>query len=250
MLQRLPDLLLADMVGIDGERHELIQRHAILGTDVEQLGRHRGKAQPLPHRRDRDEERRRDLLLGLALLAQREKRAELVEGMQRGALDVFREAVFLGEPVSPHHARDGGGAGEPLLLDQQFERPEAAAAGRDLEHPVSPPLSSRIGRTVRLSGSVRRAISSASSSIETPALMRRTLAWLSTSRLNGMSRERESAIFAMDFGMNGLRDGPAGTCLGLLEPVMTTPSVLFLSDRFRQTGHGSSPKRRRYLGAG
>ena len=86
------------------------------------------------HHGDGDEERRRDLLLGLAFLAQREKRPELVEGMQRGALDVFREAVLLGEPVDPHDAWDWGGAGEPFLLDQQFERPEAAAAGGDLEH--------------------------------------------------------------------------------------------------------------------
>ena len=130
-LQGLPHLLLARMVGIDRERHQLIQGHAVLGIDVEQLRRHRGEAQPLPHDRDRDEERRRDLLLGLALLAQREKRAELVERMQRGALDVLGEAVFLGEPFGPHDAGDRGGAGEPLLLDQEFERPEAAAAGRE-----------------------------------------------------------------------------------------------------------------------
>jgi alkylation response protein AidB-like acyl-CoA dehydrogenase len=38
-------------------------------------------------------------------------------------------------PIGAHDARDRGVAGEPFLLDQQFERPEAAAAGRDLEHP-------------------------------------------------------------------------------------------------------------------
>ena len=38
-------------------------------------------------------------------------------------------------------------------------------------------------------------MSSASSSIETPALMRRTLDWLSTSRLKGMSRDWLSVIF-------------------------------------------------------
>src|SRR5512145_3452176 len=41
--------------------------------------------------------------------------------------------------------------------------------------PVSAPLSSSTGRTVRLCSSVRRAMSSASSSIATPALTRRTL---------------------------------------------------------------------------
>ena len=133
-LQGLPHLLLARMVGIDREPHQLIQGHAVLGIDVEQLRRHRSEAQPLPHHRDRDEERCRDLLLGLALLAQRQKRAELVERMERGALNVLSEAVFLGEPLGAHDARDRGVAGEPFLLDQQFERPEAAAAGRDLEH--------------------------------------------------------------------------------------------------------------------
>jgi hypothetical protein len=38
-------------------------------------------------------------------------------------------------------------------------------------------------------------MSSASSSIETPAFTRRTLDWLSTSLLKGMSREALSVIF-------------------------------------------------------
>jgi hypothetical protein len=52
--------------------------------------------------------------------------------------------------------------------------------------PVSAPFSSS---TVMLCKSVRRAMSSASSSIETPALMRRTFDWESTSLLKGISRE-------------------------------------------------------------
>ena len=39
-------------------------------------------------------------------------------------------------------------------------------------------------------------MSSARSSIETPAFTRRTLAWLSTSLLKGMSREALRTIFA------------------------------------------------------
>ena len=54
--------------------------------------------------------------------------------MERSALDVLGEAVFLGEPFRPHHAGDWRVAGEPFLLDQEFERPEAAAAGGHLEH--------------------------------------------------------------------------------------------------------------------
>jgi hypothetical protein len=41
----------------------------------------------------------------------------------------------------------------------------------------------------------RRAMDSASSSIETPALTRRTLDWLSTSLLKGMSRADDRVIF-------------------------------------------------------
>ena len=37
-------------------------------------------------------------------------------------------------PSVAHHAGDWRVAGEPFLLDQEFERPEAAAAGGHLEH--------------------------------------------------------------------------------------------------------------------
>ena len=133
-LQRLPHLLLTRMVGIDREAHQLIQGHAVLRIDIEQLGRDGSEAQPLADHHNRDEERRRDLFLRLSLLAQRQERAELVERMERGALDVLGEAVFLGQPLGAHHARDRSVAGEPLLLDQEFERAEAASAGRHLEH--------------------------------------------------------------------------------------------------------------------
>ena len=43
----LPDLLLARVIGRDRERHELLERHAVLGIDVEQLRRHRRQAQAL-----------------------------------------------------------------------------------------------------------------------------------------------------------------------------------------------------------
>jgi len=65
----------------------------------------------------------------------------------------------------------------------------------NLEHPVSAPSASRTGRTLRLCRSVRRAMSSASSSIETPAFTRRTVDWDRTSLLKGMSRDDDSVIF-------------------------------------------------------
>ena len=194
-LQRLPHLLLARVVGIDRERHELVERHAVLGIDLQQLRRDRGQPQALAHDVDRDEERRGDLLLGLALLAQREEGAELVERMQRRALHVLGEAVLLGEPFGADDAGDRRGAGEALLLHQQLQRPVAPAAGRHLVHAGLGAVSSSTGRTVRLCSSVRRAMSSASSSIDTPALMRRTLDWLRTSLLKGMSRDWLRVIF-------------------------------------------------------
>ena len=57
--------------------------------------------------------------------------------MQRRALDVLGQRVFLGGNVDAGIAHDAGhrrGLGETLLLDQKLERPVAPAAGRDLEH--------------------------------------------------------------------------------------------------------------------
>ena len=51
---------------------------------------------------------------------------------------------------------------------------------------------------------------SASASIETPAFTRRTLAWLRTSLLNGMSRDGFRTIFWVA-AIGNLRDGPAGS---------------------------------------
>ena len=131
---RLPDLLLALMVGIDREGHELVERHAVLGIDVEQLRRDGGELQPLLHHGDRDEEGGGDLLLALALLSQRDEGAELVERVERRALDVLGERILLRQAFRADDAGDRGVPGKPLLLHQQLQRPVAASAGRDLEH--------------------------------------------------------------------------------------------------------------------
>jgi hypothetical protein len=134
LAQPLEHLLLALMIAVNGERHQLVERHAVLGVDVEQLGADRGEPQALLDHRDRDELVRRNLLLGLPPPAQREESPELVERVKRGPLDVLGEAVFLGETVGPHDTGDGRGLGETTLLHQQRERPITAAAGRDFEH--------------------------------------------------------------------------------------------------------------------
>ena len=61
--------------------------------------------------------------------------------------------------------------------------------------PVSALSASRIDRTLRLCRSVRRAMCSASSSIETPAFTRLTLAEIRISLLKGISREDDRVIF-------------------------------------------------------
>src|SRR3546814_10141509 len=82
-----------------GERHELVERHAVVGIDVEELGRNRREAQALLDDRHGDEEPRGDLLFRLALLAQREERPELVERVQWRTLDILGEAVLLRDAV-------------------------------------------------------------------------------------------------------------------------------------------------------
>ena len=65
--------------------------------------------------------------------------------------------------------------------------------------PSHAPLVRRAARHCRRE---RRAMSSASSSMEMPALTRRTLDWLSTSLLKGMSREALSVIFRTAVAMS------------------------------------------------
>src|SRR3954447_21748156 len=69
--------------------------------------------------------------------------------------------------------------------------------------PVSWPCPSRTGRTLRDCNRPRRAMSSASSSTLTPALIRRTLAWLSTSLFRGMSRDALNTILVMRVSATG-----------------------------------------------
>ena len=114
------------MVVRHGERHELVKGHPVLGVDVEQPWAHRSELEPLPDDADWHEEGGRDFLLGFAAFAQRLKGTKLVKRMQGRALDVFREAVFLGDALLAHHAGHRRGLGETLLLDEQLERAEAA----------------------------------------------------------------------------------------------------------------------------
>ncbi len=130
----VPNLFLAGLVAGDRERHELLQRHAVLGIDVEERRRDGGKAQALLHHGGRHEEAGGDLLLAEALLAQGLEGAELVEGMKGYALDILGQRILFSDPALPHDAGHRRGLGQALLLNQQFDRPQPATAGWDFKH--------------------------------------------------------------------------------------------------------------------
>src|SRR5262249_13727443 len=81
VLKRVPHLLLASVVGGDGEGHELLQGHSVFGVDVEELLRHGGKTQPLLHYGRRDKEAAGNLLVASPLVAQRLEGTELIQRM-------------------------------------------------------------------------------------------------------------------------------------------------------------------------
>jgi hypothetical protein len=115
--------------------------------------------------------------------------------MQADALVGLGDRVILGDAAFADDARDGLCLRHALLLHQELEGAIASPAGRHLEHAVSLPSASRNARTLRLCSKVRCAMLSASCSIETQALTRRTFDWLSTGLLKRMSRERDNVIF-------------------------------------------------------
>ncbi len=132
----IPDLNLTRMIWVHGEGHELLQRHAILGIDLKQGRGDGSKFEALLHDLRRHEEGGRNLCIALTLVAQRHKRAELVERVQGDPLHVFRKGIVLGEdrgPRIPHDAGNGRSLRQTLLLHQQGQCLEAAATGRDLE---------------------------------------------------------------------------------------------------------------------
>ena len=98
------------------------------------FGRDRGELEPLLDDLDTDEEDRRDLLLTHALLAQIAEGAELIERVERRALDVLGERILFSQTFRPHDARDRRGTRKPLLLDQELKRPITPSASGNFEH--------------------------------------------------------------------------------------------------------------------
>ena len=67
----------------------------------------------------------------MAVICHGLERAEFVKRGQRLALRVFGEAVGFGETVCLDDAGDGRVPGQLLLLDEELERAETAAASLD-----------------------------------------------------------------------------------------------------------------------
>jgi len=98
--------------------------------------------------------------------------------------------------------------------------------------PVSVPSSANTGRTFKLCNRPRRAMSSASSMTDTPAFMRRTLGWVSTSLSIGISREGDRVIFWTAFVIkSSLRRVPEAT-LSISLPATLEATILSLSRCF------------------
>ena len=134
--EQFPDLFLARMVVRHGKAHQLFERHAVLGIDLVQPGRDRGELQPLAHHCRRRHEMRGNRFDVATLLNHRLHRAELVERVKSLAEGVFGKAVLLGGNIvgdSLDDARDRRVLGQPLLFDQQLERAETPATGRNFE---------------------------------------------------------------------------------------------------------------------
>ncbi len=124
-LQSLEHLLLPLVVAGNSEGHQLVERHAVLGIDVEQGRRDGSELQSLLDHIDRDEEGGGYLLLRLPLLAQRQEGPELIQRMERRPLDVFGQRILLGDAALTHDAaaRDA--------LQAEFDRLSEEYAGAD-----------------------------------------------------------------------------------------------------------------------
>ena len=73
------------------ERHQLFQRHAVAGVDVEEFRRDCCELQPLLHNGRAHEEPGGDILFAQALCPQGLESTKLIKRMQRLAVDILGE---------------------------------------------------------------------------------------------------------------------------------------------------------------
>jgi hypothetical protein len=96
-VDHIPDLNLTRVIGVHGEGHELLQRHANLGADLKQGKGDGGKFEALLHDLRCHEEGGSNFCIALTLVTQGHKRAELIKRVQGDALHTFRNRVVLGK---------------------------------------------------------------------------------------------------------------------------------------------------------
>lgn len=137
------------MISRDGERHQLLERHAVVGIHVEEFWGNRRKPEPLLHDTDGYEEDGRDFLLGFPLLPQGLECSKLVERMKRDTMHVFGKRVLFRRNLTAGISDDAGdrrGLRETLLLDQEPGRAIAATSPAGTSNmPVSCPSAWRMG---------------------------------------------------------------------------------------------------------
>ena len=126
------------------------------------------------------------------------------------------------------NAGDRRGLGEALLFDQQFQRTIAPPAGGHFEHAGFLAVGVEHGPDMKLWIRPRRAMDSASSSIETPAFTRLTFDWLEHQLVEGdVARGREGDLLNGSCHVSYLRDGRREP-LSRPEPVTKRSAALFL----------------------
>ncbi len=113
------------------KRHQLLERDFVLPIGCEQDRARLGEAKTLLDDGRRHAEGGGDGLLALALIGERFEGSELVEGMQRLAFDVLGKAVGFDKAAGPDDAGDGRVFCQLLLLDEELQGAQAAAAGLD-----------------------------------------------------------------------------------------------------------------------
>ena len=119
-----------------GERHQLVQRHAVLGVNVVEFGRDRRQFETLAHDGGRGHEMRGDVFSGATLVYHGLHGPELVERMQLLPVRVFGIAVFFRRDVIVRRLDDAGnrrGARQALLFHQMLKGTVASATGRNFE---------------------------------------------------------------------------------------------------------------------
>ena len=136
MGEHFPHLLLALMIFGHGERHQLVQRHAVLGVNVVEFGRDRRQFETLADDSGRGHEMRGDVFGGATLVDHGLHGPELVERMQLFPVRVFGIAVFFRRDVIVRRLDDAGnrrGARQALLFHQMLKGTVASATGRNFE---------------------------------------------------------------------------------------------------------------------